>query len=98
MGYMTDYSIESITQEQLEKLESISGHGFDTSNELRDAKWYKHEINMRELSKAYPNTLFKLHGEGEEYPDLWDKYFKNGKMQECRAIIRYPAFDESKLK
>lgn len=61
-------------------------------------KWYESDSDMKELSKKYPLTIFVLEGEGEEHPDLWKKYFLNGKMQEAKAKITYDEFDESKLK
>lgn len=62
------------------------------------AKWYDHNFDMLEFSKKYPDILFKLHGEGERNGDLWDKYFLNGKMQECKAVIFYQEFDQTQLK
>lgn len=60
-------------------------------------KWYNHEEDMIEVSRTFPDTLFELHGEGEEPGDLWRKYFKNGKIQRCPAQITYEEYDESKL-
>lgn len=60
-------------------------------------KWYNHEEDMLEVSRAFPDTLFELHGEGEEPGDLWRKYFKNGKIQRCPAQITYEEYNESKL-
>jgi hypothetical protein len=62
-----------------------------------ECKWYDHHKEMVNVSETYPNVLFILNGEGEERGDLWTKYYKNGKCQECRAKITYDEFDESKL-
>ena len=61
-------------------------------------KGYEHEVNLHSFSKEHPDLLFKLSGEGEESSDIWDKYFKNGKMQKCYAVVVIPEFDESKMK
>lgn len=61
-------------------------------------KWYSHDEEMLELSKQFPETVFCLHGEGEESVDLWNAYYKNGKKQFCPATIVYETYDESKLK
>lgn len=62
-----------------------------------EAKWYNHEEEIQRLSKEFPETLFYLHGEGEETGDIWDKYFLNGKIQKCYAKIVIPDFDITKL-
>lgn len=60
--------------------------------------WYEHEENMREISKSYPETLFLLSGEGADFLRDWRKYFWNGKMQFCEAIVIFEEFDVLKLK
>jgi hypothetical protein len=60
-------------------------------------KWYGHEEDMKKLSLKFKDTVFCLRGEGEENKDMWYKYFKNGKMQECYAQITFEEYDESKL-
>lgn len=61
------------------------------------SKWYGHDRDMLELSKAFPEIVFCLHGEGSINDDMWNNYYKNGKMQHCKAIITYEEYDESKL-
>lgn len=61
------------------------------------SKWHDHEEEMLEMSKKIPEIVFCLHGEGEASEDLWYKYFKNGKIQHCRARIEYDDYDESML-
>lgn len=110
MGYTTYFTVERndgepFTPEQLEALDQLSV--FNEETEEGDervvalegaARWYSWAEDMKELSKIFPETVFKLHGEGEQNYDLWDAYFKNGKWQECRADIIYPDYDEEKLK
>ena len=101
MGYSTTYTLSTTqgydNQEEIEDfLQEISGYpiefGWNDS-----CKWYDHEKHMKLLSRIYTETTFLLEGEGEESGDIWRKYFKNGKMQVCKAEIVFPAFDESKL-
>ena len=61
-------------------------------------KWYDHADDMLAISNKHPNILFKVHGEGEEVGDIWDKWFLNGKMQVCEAKIVIPDFDPEQLK
>ena len=82
--------IESIKQE----IGEISGYGECFSDEL---KWYDHEKDMRCLSMKYPKLLFKLSGNGEESPDIWVKYYQNGKSQHCPGRIVFDDFDPKKL-
>jgi hypothetical protein len=60
-------------------------------------KWYRHETDMKSLSRHFPALIFMLEGEGEETKDLWIKYFKNGKMQACPGKITYDEYDPNKL-
>lgn len=101
MSYYTNYTLSTTSwnedREEIEEtLNEISGYsikfGWNDS-----CKWYDHEKHMKELSKIYADITFLLEGEGEESGDIWRKYFKNGKMQACKAEIVFPAFDESKL-
>lgn len=102
MGYYTNYTLSATqgyeNQEEIEeKLEEISGYSIEFGwND--SCKWYDHENDMKALSLLYPETTFLLEGEGEESGDIWQKYFKNGKVQTCRAEIVFPQFDESKMK
>jgi hypothetical protein len=100
MGYYTNYKLEIIEGDdyEIDHEEEISN--LTDYNDVFDEgiKWYEHDTDMLKHSKAYPNTLFKLIGEGEDSDGLWYKYYKNGKMQYCPAIITYDEYDESKLK
>ena len=102
MGYYTNYEVSvengSIDLDELKiSLEEFSKYVF-YNFKLNQATWYEHESDMREVSVHYPNIVLALHGEGEEAKDMWCKYFKNGKMQICKAVVSYLPYDEGLLK
>lgn len=92
--YPFDYQIDNFIREIQPEYGSAFALEFDESDGL---KWHDHEKEMKQLSKEFPDVLFKLHGEGEDKYDIWDKYFMGGKMQSCYAEITCPPFDRSKL-
>lgn len=110
MGYNTSYKLNlaEVSVNEKVKIEAAMkayepdyGEGWLLGiycGDAVDCKWYKHEMEMKAFSSMFPTALFVLTGEGEDPEDLWIKYFKNGKMQECRAIITYPPYDERELK
>lgn len=53
-------------------------------------KWYDNDDDMLELSRKFPDTIFKLHGNGEEAGDVWDSYYKNGKMVTYNNKMSHP--------
>lgn len=61
-----------------------------------NSQW-DHDTDMINISKMYPDAVFRLEGKGEENSDMWVNYYKNGKVQECQARIVFDDFDESKL-
>jgi hypothetical protein len=104
MGYDTrytlvvhndDYTVESHTKE----IDKLAGYTQVSAFwEEGVGSWdKKHERDMKKYSKKHPTVLFELIGKGENDDDRWKKYFKNGKMQVCKAKITYPKFNESKL-
>lgn len=70
--------------------------GLDIDGE-EACKWYEHEEDMLELSRAFPNVTFKLHGDGEEKEDMWDSYYKNGKSVNYQAKIVIPPLNPKDL-
>jgi len=98
MGYYTEYSLtaENSQEDIKARIEEVSGYSDLFTGEKW--KWYDHEEDCKAVSKEFPNVLIELEGIGEESPDLWRKYFKNGKMQICRGQITYPKFSEDLLK
>lgn len=104
MGYYTAYELsiiegdpKGIVENLIEQNEDAGDAIDENGNYIEECKWYDHDIDMKDFSKQYPHHLFCLKGKGEEQADLWKTYYKNGKSQECRAIITYPEYDESKL-
>lgn len=79
----------NIRENVIEILEAGYGKGLFEDT----CKWYEHEEDMKKVSSNYPDVIFTLEGEGEEAGDMWKKYFMNGKMQSCKAVITYPEFD-----
>jgi hypothetical protein len=61
-------------------------------------KWYNYEGDMIELSKAFPEWLFRVYYDGEDSDDAGYDYFYQGKRQNCHQIVRYPEFNYNKLK
>ena len=98
MGSYTRFELEihsgddCITDYEEVISEYIDYNPFDDST-----KWYDFEKEMKEVSKMHPKVVFELSGEGEEAGDLWKAYFKDGKMQMCKAKIEYDNFDESQM-
>lgn len=53
-------------------------------------KWYESTEDMTDISRMFPDCVFRLSGEGEETGDIWERYFKNGKNECCMAKIVMP--------
>ena len=62
-----------------------------------DMKWYDHDEDTAEMSKKFPGVVFCLDGKGEESGDIWRCYYKDGKIQICRAVISFSEYDPKKL-
>lgn len=90
----SDEQVAAVILSDREKFYALEADGSSSDS----VKWYEHEEVMRKMSKDVRGLLFKLHGEGEETGDIWDKYFLNGKMQICKAQVVIPTFDEKLLK
>lgn len=59
-------------------------------------KWYDHDLEMKAVSKVYPEFIFQLYGEGEENGDIWVKWYYKGQMQGGKAVIVRPVLDMTK--
>lgn len=103
MGYYTDFNLthdnpELDNESVAQVLYEISGYRFPSDLQLNEARWYEWAKDMKRLSSRYPDTLFTLHGSGEEKGDLWVAYFRADKMQIAEAVITLAPFDPSLLK
>jgi hypothetical protein len=101
MGYSTDYTLEHDTpddeldiKEALLKSDLMDYDIDDLMDNGVTIKWYEHEEEMLRLSYAFPNTIFILHGEGEEQGDVWKKRFINNTVETVRAEVTITDFEE----
>lgn len=99
MGYYTSYTldVQNLSQEDTDKLVQILKDRnlfeiFDEPYQIEYllefpssdvAKWYDHDENMCEISRLFPNAVFKLSGFGEAAGDIWDTYYQNGEFEYC---------------
>ena len=112
MGYMTLYTLvvgdegQEISDSRREEILDWLEQDESFSSELEDfhesgmngyTKWYEHDQDMFRLSRAFPEVLFILWGEGEEPEDLWKSYYLGGRVQEAPARVEYPPFDADEL-
>lgn len=52
-------------------------------------KWYESDEDMCEISKLFPNSIFKLYCNGEDSDDFHNDYFVNGISEICGGRIVY---------
>ncbi len=103
MGYRTTYqlTVKTGNTDLISELRSQCDeamYAIDEYGETEEScKWYDHEKDLKAFSKEHPEAVFQLSGIGEEQPDMWIKYFCDGRMQVCKAIITYEDFDYEKL-
>ena len=111
MGYYTNYTLKLLPGHSdgwtiYAILRQLSHDNFpsdmyytidEEGNHINSSMWYKHEDDMRKLSIILPDVVFKLFGYGEDMGDIWHKYFKNGKMQYCKAKMVFDKFEIEKL-
>ena len=98
MGYYTRFELEVVSGGDYETdYEEVVSEQADYNPFSDETKWYSFEKDMKKVSKQHPKVVFKLSGEGEEAGDLWRAYFKDGKMQMCKARIEYNNFDEAQM-
>jgi hypothetical protein len=99
MGYYTTYALSILknNDENIDHEQNICDIAEYDGIFQESVKWYEHEEDMKKYSLQHPTVLFDLSGEGEETGDLWVKYFLNGKVQTCQAVVTYEDFNPEKL-
>ena len=104
MGYYTCYRMEVIEGDhnlisQLREENEDAAYALDEEgNFANNCKWYESDSDMKAFSEKHPKALFLLEGDGEDSPDYWRQYWKNGKCQNVQGEIVYEEFDETKMK
>lgn len=65
---------------------------FGEENE-EDGWWSSYQEEMIALSNAFPNTLFILEGNNEEYSELWRDYYYKGVGRKVWAQLIFQKID-----
>jgi hypothetical protein len=60
-------------------------------------KWYEWLADLKDLSRAHPEVVFHLRGEGEDREDFWEAHFLAGRHQVCEGRVVYEQYDPEKL-
>ena len=97
MGYYTKYELENVDGGDhgavANAINDVSGY----ENPFNDAcKWYRWEADMRKVSLMFPGVEIMISGNGEEAPDFWRAWFKDGKMKYSKGVITYAEPSEYK--
>lgn len=87
MGYYTTYEFEVIGANEDDVIATIKDQS--KYEDFDQVKWYNHEKDMIEVSKKFPAATIQVDGVGEEYPDIWRKWFRNGDMAFSKAVITF---------
>ena len=77
IGYVFDHG------EYFDEPKMANFYEFDTQ------KWYAHPEDMTLISSLFPDMTFRLRGDGEEWDDRWEEYYKNGKSEHCEGRMVY---------
>ena len=99
MSYETNYTLEhDVTEDTFQEVRNCFDMFklcfiFDAGG-CTGISWYEHEANMIYISTHFPEFTFTLTGIGEDAGDMWKKRFQAGKVEEVRAEIVWPEFEE----
>ena len=103
MGYYTRHELEIIdgSNDLISELRKECDEARyaleDDGSPEESSKWYNHDTDLKRFSQNHPEALFLLRGEGEDSGDIWREYYKNGKVQVCKAKLVFPDFNADLL-
>ena len=93
MGYYTEFSLHSVSGGNVDRADvefAIEAeYGYPGLLGGEGQKWYSFDDDMQRVSSNFPGTLIVIEGCGEEYPDLWRAYCKDGVVIKVNANITY---------
>ena len=97
IGYYTKYDLEHVKGADrdavLSAIIDASGYHYPFED---TCKWYGYEDDMRKVSLMFPGAEIMISGNGEEAPDFWRAWFKDGKMKYSKGVITYAEPSEYK--
>jgi len=102
MGYYTYFEIaiaagdESLLDSEkfAEYFDEVTGYNWPLTE---DIKWLNFEADIKHISGSYPDILFEIWGDGEDYEDKWHAYACNGELEVVYAEYTYPEIDYKKV-
>jgi len=89
MGYYTKFELESVSGATINEVMDFIVQEVTFDPFESEWKWYSHIEDMRKISLNFPDAVIVTSGIGEEYPDLWKCWFKNGDFKKARAVITF---------
>lgn len=101
MGYYTQYSLTQVHNAISDRKLAALILGDESASEALDlngdsktlVKWYEYESSLCQWSAKYPETIFRLHAEGEDSDGIWDKYFSGGRLIHTERFLGLPVID-----
>lgn len=97
MGYYTKYELEYVKNgdhgDVASAINTISGYNDPFGD---SCKWYYCHDDMRKVSLMFPGAEIMISGNGEEAPDFWRAWFKDGKMKYSKGVVTYAEPSEYK--
>jgi hypothetical protein len=93
--YLNNLKVANEAIRSIKNPDALSNFMQVLHNNADEWKWYDHEDHMKQVSRAFPEFIFQLAGEGEEHEDTWVKWFSRGRIQGGRAVMTLPTLDLS---